>query len=330
MVLGSFKVSSSKFLGFVGTFLVCGILACAFPPSPGQMGRSFSPDFLHHDSLAIATTLDFGLSEFMSGRMERSEIAIEQAFFATPQNHRTSLAHSLAVVYARRGAFDESLAIYRNLRAELPESISLMFEEANVLISAGRYDEGFLLYDNMLVESLNRKDFGLAVTVARLQAASYFHVGRFTEARCASSLAHNLQIQQNAQGGVEDLIIHARLLVAVGAYDEALRTISAMFSPPQYGTNPQLLHLASLAFFGKGDFLAAVELGSRALQIGYNDNLQQGAMNLILLKFAPGSEITSKIEDDEKQRLIRDILPKLLEEPIPIEVIEALRELTKT
>jgi tetratricopeptide (TPR) repeat protein len=210
--------------------------------------------FASSKDLRVSGLVSEGLSFANNGRLFNAESRLRQAYYLEPTNDR--IAFNLAVIVNQAGESDEAFAILEKLLAKEPRNPHYLHALADVLESQGQHEAA----KNKLKEAFSiYKTAGnapRAALVARSIANIAFGAGYEQEALCYSYEALSLSPTP------PQVSAHARLLVALNLFDQAIELIQAR--KPLAG-EAAAFHALAMAHFAKGDMKAALEAEDNAV-----------------------------------------------------------------
>jgi len=224
--------------------------ACALPtPVP----RSFVED----RELLAAELGQQALTDFQMGRYIDAELGFRQVLYIFPnaESPRFNLANTLA----RGGLFDEAEIILKGLESENPDEPKYISARAGLYYRAGKYDEALETYRQIMSHAEEKKLVAAAGDAARNIAVISFLLGDATGALCYSTEALESGIVNR-----EDVIRHARFLLALNRIEDASMFLSDYFKVPANQKDGYALHLFSLVQYAKGLFDEAYQYNKRA------------------------------------------------------------------
>ena len=236
------------------------VTSCAIPRDntnfslsrPGLAGDQ--EVFASSKDLRVAGLVSEGLTFANNGRLFNAEGRLRQAYYLEPTNDR--IAFNLAVIANQSGESDEALSMIEALLAKEPRNPHYLHALAEVKESQGQHEIAKLKLKEAFSIFKSAKNAPRAALMARSIANIAFGTGYEQEALCYSFEALSLSpIQQQVAA-------HARLLVALNLFDQAIEFIQA--HKPLAG-EALTFHALGMAYFAKGDMKAALEAEDNAV-----------------------------------------------------------------
>jgi tetratricopeptide (TPR) repeat protein len=236
------------------------VTSCAIPRDntnfslsrPGVAGDQ--EVFASSKDLRVAGLVSEGLTFANNGRLFNAEGRLRQAYYLEPTNDR--IAFNLAVIANQSGESDEALTMIEALLAKEPRNPHYLHAIAEVRESQGQHETAKVKLKEAFSIFKSAKNAPRAALMARSIANIAFGTGHEQEALCYSFEALSLSPTP------QQVAAHARLLVALNLYDQAIEFIQA--HKPLAG-EALTFHALGMAYFAKGDMKAALEAEDNAV-----------------------------------------------------------------
>ena len=210
--------------------------------------------FASSKDLRVAGLVSEGLTFANNGRLFNAEGRLRQAYYLEPTNDR--IAFNLAVIANLSGESDEALSMIEALLAKDPRNPHYLHALAEVRESQGQHEIAKVKLKEAFSIFKSAKNAPRAALMARSIANIAFGTGHEQEALCYSFEA--LFLSPTPQ----QVAAHARLLVALNLFDQAIEFIQA--HKPLAG-EALTFHALGMAYFAKGDVKAALEAENNAV-----------------------------------------------------------------
>lgn len=224
-------------------------------PAPDFAEQNFVPQ---KDVLASSLYIE-GQNLLRSGRYIDAEMRFRQAEYLFPEAE--NIKSQLALTLKNAGLYSEALSIYQALITRNPKMIDYHFAYADALYKAGKYDNALLEFDKARLAFEAKKDLTKAANTARSQAAILFQIGKEVSALCLSNEAYEYTPIQ------DELLRHARLLMALGYFNQVDAILAAFVSDASILIDPKILKLAAFAKHALGELTKYKELSFRIEQL---------------------------------------------------------------
>jgi len=305
----------------------CLLLSCAPSiPDPG------AGTFILKDEISTVELARQGFILAGQGRNIDAELLFRQARYLSPE--APNLKENLALVLAEAGHFDESKRLFEELLQSAPKSLRYMNGLGRLYYVTKRYDLATEQYLKVWNLAADVNDIATLARTARNLAVVRFIVGDEEGAKCYSAQSVTLQPD------ITETARHARLLIGLGNYNEAI-AFTGRYLQSQGGTNvaqsaPGVVLMLGIAQAGVGQFEAARRASESIISSQGIDPAVLADANLlryISLKYAPASPLTGDREEKELDDEEIDVLLSALSEDEklvwPDNLVQEIEEILK-
>lgn len=260
--------------------------ACALPTPPPK-------SMVTDRELLAANLANQALEDYQTGRYLDSELKIHQILYLYPNsdNAKFNLANSILKLHL----YDEAEKLLIGLESAHPEDPKYKVALASLYFEGGLYDKAIDAYEGIVEFAKERTQVPLQSDALRSLSVIHFLLGDKQKSLCFSSESISLRSLR------QDLIHHARLLIALNRVEEADLFLMDYFKDPQNQKDPYALHLYSMLCFSEGRYDDAVTYSKRAsvFKKGNQDlEFEIKLLNVLLYDF---SELARKDYEDEDE-----------------------------
>jgi tetratricopeptide (TPR) repeat protein len=217
---------------------------CALAPS---VHYPLTRDYVESTKVLAGSLAVQGMQEYQSGRLIGALQRFQEAEALLQPSPGVALRRNLSIVFLRAGFPEESLRYVSALRKELPDSVQLMFDEANARAEAKEFDKAIKLYKEALKEALLLEDPTLPSGIARSLARAYFEIGDEKEAACYAWLAFSINPVLTA------VTPFAEMMIATGGYQKLITQFETLYPAPKYGGSAEVVWALALSYLGLGN-----------------------------------------------------------------------------
>jgi len=260
--------------------------ACA-PPTP-------PPKSMVSDKELLAANLaNQALEDYQTGRYLDSELRIRQILYLYPDSENAQF--NLANAMLKLGVYEEAEALFSKLGKAHPEDPRYRVAQAKLYFEGGFYDKALNAYEEIVKFAQERSQVSLQSDALRSLSVINFLLGNVQKSLCYSSESIALRPLR------EDLIHHARLLIALNRIEEADLFLTDYFKDLQNQKDPYALHLYSMLCFSQGRFDDAAAYNQRAAVFKKSNQDLEFEIKLVNVLLYDLSEVVRKEYEDEDE-----------------------------
>ena len=214
-------------------------------------------DFVSRREIVANSLYQQAVASLRSGRLIDAELRMLQALYLFPDAH--NIRANLALILKSNSLYEEAAKIYTDLIRLFPDVIEYRFALAENYYFQKEYSTAINNFESVMLAFEKENDNAKASLTARTLAALNFTIGNEQQAFCYSEQALVYQ------GSQDQIIRHARILLAIGYYKDAQNILSPLLQSLAELRDPAVLKLGAIIHYANLEFEEARKLLQLAL-----------------------------------------------------------------